>query len=450
MRAYGEGASAMDMRMPPQNLEAERAVLGAALLAPKVLHEISQILAVDDFYRDSHQIIYRRIRELYDAGLEVSGVSLADLLERNGELKKVGADKGIFEIANSVPHAANAVYHAHIVQQKAVTRKLIQACTEIITDGYSNQFTADQLVEAAEQRIFGLRERGERDSSRSAEEVIAAAFMAITSRSPGEPRGLSTGFHDLDYVIDGLKKQDFIILAARPSMGKSALAGEIAVNVAAENGRVLFVSIEMNSEALGERMISARSGVGGYALREPWKLEAHKNDAMCTAAQALGALSLWFDDRPSRSVSQIAAEARRRKAKDGLDLIVIDYLSLIEGQRQRGESRQDEVAGISRRLKSLARELDCPVICLHQLNRGVESRDGHRPRISDLRESGQIEQDADVVMLLHRPEYYDANERPGQAEVIVAKNRNGAVGSVYLQFTKECTRFAPLAETSDF
>lgn len=231
-------------------------------------------------------------------------------------------------------------------------------------------------------------------------------------------------------------------------MGKTAFACSLAVHAANTGTPALFVSLEMSRAALGERLLSSESRVDSGRLKRAWELERSERDELAAALDRLRSVQLEIDDSPSRTVSQIAAVARRMRARRGLGLVVIDYLSLIDGQRQRGENRQEEVARISRRLKAMARELDCPVICLHQLNRQSEQRDGNRPRLSDLRESGQIEQDADIVMLLHRPEYYDPNDSPGIAEVIVAKNRNGPTGAVRLQFTRHCTRFDPISQAA--
>ena len=431
--------------LPPHNLEAERGVIAAAMLEPATLNETASVVSAGDFYREAHAVAWQAILGLYDRGQAVDAIGLADELARRGQYKAIGGDQALLEIVNSVPHAANALYHAQIVRQKATARQLIQACTDVIRDAYSNLHTAAELVASAEAKVFAISEAEATGATVDAGEVIADSFQAIDGRKEGRSTGLMSGFGDLDYLTDGFKPGDLVILAARPSQGKTAMAMAIAQHVAeAAPGSVLFVSLEMSRGQLGERLLSSWANLGGDKLKRPWTMTDAERGRLGDAAAELRTLRLKIDDTPARTLSQIGANARRVKSRGGLSLVVVDYLGLIDGQRQKGENRQEEVARISRRLKSLARELAVPVLCLHQLNRQSETREDRRPRLADLRESGQIEQDADSVILIHRPEFYNPNDQPGIAEVYVAKNRNGPTGQVRLAFVGHCTRFDSL------
>lgn len=434
-------------RMPPSNLQAEMGVLASVLLDNAAMHDVAAVLTPGDFFRSEHEELYRAILGHYDAGRAFDLVILAETL--GPRLAAVGGHEALARIMESVPHAANAGYYARIVREKAVARSLIEAATEILRDGYANESTAEQLVEAAERRIFAVAEAESTGETLPAPEVISLVFDRLATREEGEVPGLGTGFPDLDDRIDGLQPGSLVILAARPAVGKSAIAMSIADHVAVEGGSgVLFVSLEMNRIELGARLITARAGVDSYRLKNPAALSIGDRRALGEARQRVARSRLMIDDTPIRTVTQIAANARRIKARSGLGLVVIDYIQLIDGQRSKGESRQEEVARVSKRLKGLARELEVPVIALAQLNRQSETRDDRRPRLADLRESGQLEADADIVLLLHRPEMYDVNDRPGEADLIIAKNRMGGTGVVRLAFRKECTRFASLSNLS--
>jgi replicative DNA helicase len=315
----------------------------------------------------------------------------------------------------------------------------------VISEGYSNCLTADELLDLAERTIFSIGEREASGGNIEAGELMVDGLLSIERRGRGDRPGLMTGFPDLDELLDGFKPADLIVLAARPSQGKTALALSMVGRTCLEReASVLMASLEMNRTSIADRLLSAWSAVDAMKLQRPWTMSAEEKGYLNEAADALSNARLTIDDRPNRTVAHIAANARRIKARRGLDLVAIDYLSLMDGQRQKGENRQEEVARMSGRLKGMARELNVPVLCVHQLNRQNESREDRRPRLSDLRESGQIEQDADVVLLLHRPDYYDPNDQPGIAEVIVAKNRNGPTGTVRLMFRRDCTRFENL------
>jgi replicative DNA helicase len=432
-------------RLPPQHLEAERGVLGSILLDNEVMHDIVVFLRTEDFYRDAHQVIYAAIRELYDKNKGIDAVTLAEELKHRGQFEQVGGDDTLAEIVTSVPHAANGKYYAEIVKQKATNRQLIESATEIIRDGYSNQFTAQELLESAERKVFAIAEDQVRGETLEIKDVLKQSMELIVTRAESDGHavtGLGSGLIDLDDLTGGFHPGQLIIIAARPSMGKTALALNICDHAGVNlKVPVLFVSLEMGSQEIGQRLLCARSEVDGHKLRTGLGLGQRELHKLSTAYKDLTEkVEIYIDDTPARSMMQIAASARRIKRKRQIGLIMVDYIQLVDSDDSR-DSRQEQIAKISRRLKTLARELKVPVVALSQLNRAVESREDKRPRMADLRESGAIEQDADVVLLLHRPEYYDANDQPGSAELIVAKNRNGAVDTVKLTFLKNLTRF---------
>jgi replicative DNA helicase len=432
-------------RLPPQHLEAERGVLGSILLDNDVMHDIVVFLRAEDFYRDAHQVIYAAIRDLYDKAKGIDAVTLAEELKLRGVFDQVGGDDTLTEIVTSVPHAANGKYYAEIVKEKATSRQLIEGATEIIRDGYSNQFTAQELLEGAERKIFGIAEDQIRGETLELKDVVKQAMdlIAIRADSGGHAvTGLATGLIDLDNITGGFHPGQLIIVAARPSMGKTALA----LNICDHSGvnskvPVLFVSLEMGHIEIGERLLCARSRVDGHKLRTGLGMGMRELTQHSKAYNELSKnAEIYIDDTPARNMMQIAASARRIKRRSQIGLLMVDYIQLVDSDDSR-DSRQEQIAKISRRLKTLARELKVPVVALSQLNRAVESREDKRPRMADLRESGAIEQDADMVLLLHRPEYYDANDQPGMAELIVAKNRNGPTGNIKLTFLKNLTRF---------
>jgi replicative DNA helicase len=447
----GPGLLASDL-VPPQNLEAEQGVLGSILLDNDSLHEIIPILKVEHFYRDSHQVLYRAIRDLYDLGRPVDAITLADELVRRGEFEKVGGDDALTQVLTSVPNAANARYYASIVRQKAISRELIEAANEVLRDGYSNSFTAEQLLESAESRIFGIAEDQVQGQTSDLGDVVNDAMARISRRA--EERhpitGVPSGFFELDDLTSGFQGSQLIILAARPSMGKTALALNVSEHVVVDcKMAALFVSLEMGELELAERLLCSRSRVDGHKLRTGRNLGPRELAMLGRGYDELrSGGTLMIDDTPARNMLQITANARRLKLRNDIKLIIVDYIQLIDAEDGR-DSRQEQIAKISRRLKTLARELNVPVIALSQLNRAVESREDRRPRMADLRESGAIEQDADMVLLLHRPEYYDPNDQPGIAELIVAKHRNGATGSIKLTFLKNFMRFENLAAVAE-
>ncbi|MEO6809568.1 MAG: replicative DNA helicase [Isosphaeraceae bacterium] len=438
-------------RLPPQNLEAEQGVLGSVLLDNDVLHDVIQVLKVEDFYRDSHQTIFRAIRDLYDLGKPVDSIILTEELTRRGEFEQIGGIETLAQLLGCVPHAANAKYHAGIVREKAIVRDLIAAANEILRDGYSNTFTANQVLEAAEQRVFQIAEDQVTGETVELSDIMTDAMDRIVARS--ETRhpvtGVGTGFFELDDITSGFHPGQLVIIAARPSMGKTAFALNICEQVGVEQKKgVLFVSLEMGHLELAERLLCARSKVDGHKLRTGQNLGTRDMQLLGKGYDELRQSPMYIDDTPTRTMLQITANARRLKLRKELSMVVVDYIQLVDAEESR-DSRQEQIAKISRRLKTLARDLSVPVVALSQLNRAVENREDRRPRMADLRESGAIEQDADMVLLLHRPEYYDPNDQPGVAELIVAKNRNGATGTVKLTFLKNFMRFENLAAVAE-
>jgi replicative DNA helicase len=451
-RRTAAGAASAGDRLPPHNLEAERSVLGSVLLDNDVLHEVVPFLKPPHFYRDAHQVIYAAICDLYDKSKGIDAVTLAEELKRRDQFDQVGGDDILTEICESVPHAANGKYYAEIVREKATSRTLIESATEIIRDGYSNQFTADELLESAERKIFTIAQDQVSAEGLGIKDVLEQAMERIGGRATNRHpiTGLASGLVDLDDITAGFQAGQLIVLAARPSMGKTALALNICDHVAVALGKpALFVSLEMGNIEIAERLLCARSGVDGHKLRSGVGMT---NEDLILLGRAFTQLTaagqIYIDDTPARNMLQITATARRLKLHKDISIVLVDYIQLVGSEDSR-DSRQEQIAKISRRLKTLARELKVPVIALSQLNRAVEHREDRRPRMADLRESGAIEQDADMVLLLHRPEYYDPDDQPGIAELIVAKNRNGPVGNVNLTFLKKLTRFENLAAVAE-
>lgn len=431
----------MNDRLPPQNLEAERGVIGSILLDNTVLHELVAFLGADDFYRDSHRIIYGRIREMYDGETAIDLITLAEALTLADEFDRIGGDDALADILNTVPHAANALHYAQIVRQKSISRQVIAAANEMLREGYSGNFTAEQLLESAESRIFAIAEQRTGGALVDGVSAMGMGMAQIQQFQDGQGTGIPTGFYDLDVFIGGLRNQSLTIIGARPSMGKTGIALKILEHVVLhEQQPVLLISLEMEARDIAVRLATSYARVNNERVTRRDGLMVDEFGRIATAHHVFEQAVWAVDPGPIRTVTQIAAVARRQKHGEGLALLIVDYIQLVAPDDDR-ELRQEQIAKISRKLKILAKELDLPVIALSQLNRAAENREDKRPRMADLRESGAIEQDADLVLLLHRPEYYDLNDQPGIAELIVAKNRNGATGLVKLSFIKECARF---------
>jgi replicative DNA helicase len=439
------------LRLPPQNLDAERCVLGSILLMNEAIDEVGEFLRPEHFYADPHQRIYAAIQRLYDNGIRgIDAVTLADELIRGNEFDAIGGPSYLADILEAVPHAAHIRYYANIVREKWLLRSMIHACSDILRDSYAASIDAESLLQQAEQRMFRIRDLQGDTSSMAISDILLDTFARIEERlhKVGDVTGITSGFTDLDHQTTGFQATELIILAARPSMGKTALVCNIADAVARRSGRgVLLFSLEQSNEELAERFLALTARVNGHDLRSG-NISSAQHDLLVRASDELSRLPLFIDDKPGRTMSQISAIARRQHRKSPLGIIIVDYLQLVEPD-EKDAPREQQIAAISRRMKFLAKELKVPVIALAQLNRGVELREDKRPRLADLRESGAIEQDADMVMFLHRPDAYNPEERPGEAELIVAKHRSGPTGIVRLTWRKEFMRFenfSPMAE----
>lgn len=428
-------------RLPPQNLEAERGVLGSILFLNDALDDVADVITADFFYSDANQRIYAAITEIYEKGKKVDAVTLAEDLDRKGELEEIGGPLYVAKLLEDVPHAAHAKYYAEIVREKYVQRSLIYACTDILKDCYESADETEDILQRAEQSIFRILEQQESANKIAIKDILIATFDRLNERMNMEgTTGLATGFKDLDEQTTGFQPTELIILAARPSMGKTAFVCNLALNSAMINQKgILLFSLEQSNLELAERFLCIHAEINGHDMRQG-DLDEEQRAKLMQACSELSDLPLFIDDAPGRTMPQINAIARRLKRHDNLGMVIIDYLQLVEPEDKR-QPREQQISTISRRLKHLAKECNVPVIALSQLNRGVELREDKRPRLADLRESGAIEQDADLVMFLHRPDAYDPEDRPGEAEVVVAKHRSGPTGIVTLTWRKEFMRF---------
>jgi len=434
------------LKVPPQNLEAEQAVLGALMLEPDAGSAVFEMLQPEDFYRDSHRLIFSAIQDLFAKGDPVDLVSVAEILRQQGRLEQVGGIATISEIARSVPSAANVEYYAKLVTEKALLRQLIRATSGIVERGYQPGEEARSLLEEAEKLILDLSRRRVKDGFSFIRDVLLETFEKIEYlyANKGNLTGVPTFFTELDRMTSGWQPSDLIIIAARPSMGKTAMVLNMAQNAAVRaKVPVAVFSLEMSKEQLVQRMLCGEAMVDQQRVRTGELLDAD----WPKLTRAVGPLSdapIFIDDTVGISLAELRSKARRLKLEHNLGMIVIDYLQLLSVGKKT-ESRQQEVAQISRTLKGLARELKVPVIALSQLNRGVEQRQDKRPIMSDLLESGAIEADADVISFIYRDDYYNhESEKKGIAELIIAKHRNGPVGTVELGFLKEFTKFVNL------
>jgi replicative DNA helicase len=430
-------------KLPPQNLVAEQSVLGSLLLQNDSLDEVADFLLPSHFYSERHQLIYGAMLRMREKGTKgIDAVTLAEELDARQQLDVAGGVAYLLEVLEAVPHAANAKYYADIVRDKFIQRSLTQVCTEVLKECYDGTQDTSEILTLAERGVFQILEEQELNSKITLDEILLEAMARINERMSreGTISGLSTGFSDLDRQTNGFQPSELIILAARPSMGKTAFVCNIAEWVAGAGGTgVLIFSLEQSKLELAERFLCIRSKVDGHRLRKG-ALDEPERHALMEAAQELSELSLFIDDQPGRTVGQISAICRRLKRRNNIGLVIIDYLQLIEPEDKRA-NREQQIAQTTRRLKGIAKENDLPVIALSQLNRGVELREDKRPKLADLRESGAIEQDADIVMFLHRPDAYKQDDRPGEAEVIVAKHRSGPTGIVTLRWRRESMRF---------
>jgi replicative DNA helicase len=439
----------LENRIPPQNIEAEQAVLGAILLDAESLVTAMERVTSEDFYRGSHQRIYEAMLELAEAQEPVDLVTLTAKLQDKGQLEDVGGVTYLAELARAVPTAANVDYYAQIVEEKSMLRRLIRTATQIVANGYAAGEDVGGLLSEAEQRILEISQRRTSSGFVSIREVLMEVFEKVEFlfHQKGSSTGIPSGFTDLDRMTSGFQRSDLIIVAARPSVGKTAFSLNIAQNVGVRaKETVAIFSLEMGAAQLVQRMLCAEANVDATRMRTG-SLEGDDWEKLTMAMGALSEANIYIDDSPSVTVADIRAKCRRLKQEKGIGMILIDYLQLIQG-RGKGDNRQQEVSEISRTLKQIARELNVPVIALSQLSRGVEQRQDKRPMMSDLRESGSIEQDADIVAFLYRDDYYDKeSEKKNIIEIIIAKQRNGPVGTVELAFLKNFNKFVNLDRT---
>lgn len=433
-------------RTPPKNLEAEQAVLAAMMLERDAIYEAIQIIKDTDFYKEGHAILFRAIVELAEKGEPVDLITLTEKLRKESNLEKVGGVGYIAEVANSIGTAASILHYAQLIKEKSILRSLIKITTNIAARGYEAGEEPDKLLDDAEKMIFEVSQGRVRSGLIPISEVIDNTIEKIEflHNKKSEVTGLTSGFKDLDGFTSGWQNSDLVIVAARPAMGKTSFCLNIAQNAAAKaKVPVAIFSLEMSREQLVQRMISSEAEIDQQKIRTGRLLDKEWI-ALTNAIGPLAEADIYIDDTPAISVREIRAKTRRLKAEKGLGLVVIDYLQLMSGG-SRSESRQQEISEISRSLKALARELDVPIIALSQLSRAVEQSQDKRPSLSHLRESGALEQDADIVMFIYRDEYYNPeSEKIGIAEIIIAKHRNGPVGSVELSFRKEFTKFGDL------
>ncbi|ARD48374.1 replicative DNA helicase [Sporosarcina sp. P37] len=431
-------------RTPPHNNEAEQSVIGAIFLEPQALITASEILLPEDFYRIAHKKIFETMLILSDKGQPVDLVTIAEELKVKNELEDVGGISYITELANAVPTAANIVYYANIVEEKSLLRRLIRVATDIVEDGYTREDEVEALLGEAEKKMMEVSNRKNAGDFRHIKDVLVETYdnIELLHTRKGEVTGIPTGFRDLDKITAGFQRNDLIIVAARPSVGKTAFALNVAQNVATKTEEnVAIFSLEMGAEQLVMRMLCAEGNIDAQVLRTG-NLEADDWRKLTMAMGSLSNAGIFIDDSPGIRINEIRSKCRRLQQEHGLGMIMIDYLQLIMGSGRGSDNRQQEVSEISRSLKALARELKVPVIALSQLSRGVEQRQDKRPMMSDLRESGSIEQDADIVSFLYREDYYDKEtEMQNMIEIIIAKQRNGPTGTVTLAFAKEYNKF---------
>ncbi len=437
MPAFSSGSE----RLPPQSPDAEISVLGAMLLSPDAVAKAMESLRPEDFYQDAHQLIYGAILDLFNQTRPVDVVTASEQLRQNGQLEQVGGLAYLMELANLVPTAAHLEHYAQVVRSTSMLRQIIGVATELVTTAYRADKGPQDILDQAQAALFQLAQRGHQDVARL-QEVLIETFTRLEElySNHGKLVGLPTGFTDLDRLTAGLQASDLVVVAARPSMGKTMLCLNLARHVALhEKVPVVVFSLEMSREQLALRLLSAESEIEGHRLRTG-ELDSDAWSKLSLALGRLGESPIYIDDTPGISTLELRAKARRLKAQHDIGLVIVDYMQLMQGRRS--ENRQQEISDISRSLKALARELKVPVVTLSQLSRAVESRNDKRPMLSDLRESGAIEQDADVVAFLYREDYYSKEtDNPEITEVIVAKQRNGPTGLVKLLFKKEIGKF---------
>ncbi len=434
------------LRSVPESLAAEAAVLGSMIIDPVCIGQVVELLTRDSFYRPEHQLLYQALIDLYQKHQvdAIDGVMLRDELERRKQTQAVGGIEYLQKVIDAVPSSANIMYYANIVNDKAILRELIQASSDTLDEAFDQANEVSEILDEAERRVFAVTEKKVTGAVSPLKDLVSEVYEAIERRSGTHVTGAPTGYHELDDLTCGLQRGEMIIVAGRPSMGKTTFVLNVAEHLGLhEKVPLAFFSLEMSKGLLAERFLCSVSGVDGQMVRKGM-LSTEHYQKLIEACGILSETPIYIDDTSALTPLEIRAKCRRLKNLYGIECVIIDYLQLMH-LGGRVESRQQEIGTISRYLKALARELNVPVVVLSQLNRGVEGREGNRPRMSDLRESGSIEQDADVILLLHREDYYHRGDlewdKTNMAEVIVAKQRNGPTGTVKLVFREECTRF---------
>lgn len=432
------------LRSLPQNIEAEQSVIGSMILDKNSVAEASEILRDEDFYRENHKLIFGAIMELYQKDMPVDMITLIDHLRSTDKIEGAGGITYITELCNSVPSTVNLHSYIEIVKNKAVLRKLIKSSNEIIDESYNLQDNVPKVLDSAEKKIFDIAQNKSTNDFEALSTVLERGFTEIERlyNNKGQVSGVSSGFPELDAKTSGFQKGDMVLVAARPSMGKTTFALNLAEYAALRQGKsIVIFSLEMSKEQLAYKLLCSEANVDMLKLRTG-NLEDSDWDNIAKASGPLAEAKMYIDDTAGISVMEMRSKCRRIKIEHGIDMIVIDYLQLMSGS---GESRQQEVSEISRSIKALAKEMQCPIIALSQLSRAPEQRTDHRPMLSDLRESGSIEQDADIVMFLYRDEYYDEEtEDKNVAECIISKQRNGPTGTVKLAWIGQYSKFARL------
>ena len=432
------------MRIPPHSVEAEQSVLGSILLDKEAMISVSETLVPEDFYKEAHKVIYESMLKLYNSQSEIDLITLTDELRDQGYLDDIGGIAYITSLSTVVPTTSNIKYYVNIVKEKSISRQLISAANDIINLGYDGSAKVEYVLENAEKKIFDISQERATNDFQPINQVISEALSMLEKlyEEKNDVTGLTTGFRDLNKKINGLQRSDLLLIAARPAMGKTAFALNLVQNAALKgDASVAVFSLEMSKEQLVQRMIASQSTVELKNIKTG-TLADNDWPRITDGMAILSGAKIHIDDTPGIKISELRSKCRKLKIEKGLDLVLIDYLQLMEGEGQ-NESRQQEIAKISRSLKILAKELDCPVVALSQLSRAPEQRADHRPMLSDLRESGSIEQDADIVMFLYRDEYYNPDtEKKNIGEVIVAKNRHGETGTVELVWFGGIQKFA--------
>lgn len=432
------------MRIPPHSVEAEQSVLGSILLDKEAMISVSETLVPEDFYKEAHKVIYESMLKLYNSQSEIDLITLTDELRDQGYLDDIGGIAYITSLSTVVPTTSNIKYYVNIVKEKSISRQLISAANDIINLGYDGSAKVEYVLENAEKKIFDISQERATNDFQPINQVISEALSMLEKlyEEKNDVTGLTTGFRDLNKKINGLQRSDLLLIAARPAMGKTAFALNLVQNAALKgDASVAVFSLEMSKEQLVQRMIASQSTVELKKIKTG-TLADNDWPRITDGMAILSGAKIHIDDTPGIKISELRSKCRKLKIEKGLDLVLIDYLQLMEGEGQ-NESRQQEIAKISRSLKILAKELDCPVVALSQLSRAPEQRADHRPMLSDLRESGSIEQDADIVMFLYRDEYYNPDtEKKNIGEVIVAKNRHRETGTVELVWFGGIQKFA--------